>query len=811
MSVLFQDLRYALRMLVKNPGFTLVAVLTLGLGIGANTAIFSVVNGVLFRPLPYPQPERLMWVGMGDPHDKIGTSSVLSDADFLDWQSRNRVFEHVAAFADSWFTLTGSGAPERLRGAHVTADFFPTLGIAPSLGRGFAAGEDAHGSARIVVLSHALWRQRFGSDPGILGKTLMVNDVPRTVVGVMPPGFQFPPEQGGSLPGSVEIWSLMTNAPPERRGPYYLRGLGRLRDTASPQQARAEVEAIGWSVAKEHPLDNAGVTYVADPLKEALVSDVRQPLLVLLGAVAFVLLIAAANVANLMLARATAREREIAIRLAVGAGRGRIVRQWLTEGLLLALLGAGFGLLIAYWTTDTLLALSPANLPSLGDVRLDGRVLGFTLAVACLSGVFTALGSALHSTQGGIVGALSERAHAGENRAGRRTRNLLVIGETAFSVMLLVGAALMITSFLRLQRVSPGFVPENILTLSVDLPGARYDESKVNPFYTQLLERVSALPGVESAGIGNSLPPATLQITDNFSVEGRPAIPGKAAPLASVLFVSPDYFSALGVPILRGRNFSASDREGAPLVVIINETLARRYFGEQDPVGKRMKVGGPERPTAPWMEIVGVVGDVKFSGLQADPYPSYYEPYLQVPWYGTYLVVRSPSDPGGLGRAVQQVMTSLDPNLAVAEVHTIEDLMAASLAAPRFLTLLLTLFGSTAILLAGVGLYGVVSYRVGLRTNEIGIRMALGARPMDVVRMVISQGMALAAGGVFLGLGGAVILSRVLQGLLFGVTPNDPVTLMGSALVLAAVACLACYLPARRAARVEPLVALRCE
>ncbi len=810
MSVLFQDIRYALRMIARNPGFTVVAILTLGLGIGANTAIFSVVNGVLFRPLPYPQPERLMSVGMGDPHDKNGMS-VLSDADFLDWQSHNQVFERVAAYTDGWFTLTGSGAPERLRGAAVTADFFTTLGVAPSLGRGFAAGEDAPGSARLVVLSHALWRQRFGSDPRILGKTLRVNDVSRTVVGVMPPGFHFPTEGAGSLPGRVELWSLMTNRPPPRRGPYYLWGLGRLRDTASPQQARAEVETIGRRVAEEHPLDNAGVTYLADPLKETLVGDVRRPLLVLLGAVAFVLLIAAANVANLMLARATAREREIAIRLAIGAARGRIVRQWLTEGLLLALLGAGFGLLLAHWGTDLLLALSPANLPRLSEVRLDGRVLGFTLAMVCLSGVLTALGSALQSAHSGIFGALSERAHAGENRAGRRTRNLLVIGETAFSVMLLVGAALMITSLMRLQRVSPGFAPENILTLSVDLTGARYDDSKVNAFYTQLLERVSALPGVHSAGIGNSLPPATLQITDNFSVEGRPAKPGMTAPLASVLFVSPGYFNALGVPILRGRNFNASDREGAPLVVMINETLARRYFPDQDPVGKRMKVGGPERPTAPWMEIVGVVGDVKFSGLDADPQPSYYEPYLQVPWSGTYLVVRSPSDPGRLARAVQQAVASLDPNLATAEVSTMEDLMAQSLARPRFLTLLLTLFGSTAILLAGVGIYGVVSYRVALRTNEIGIRMALGARPLDVVRMVLSQGMALAAGGVLLGLGGAVILSRVLQGLLFGVTPNDPVTLVGSALLLVAVAGLACYLPARRASRVEPLIALRCE
>jgi putative ABC transport system permease protein len=809
MSVFLQDLRHAIRMIWKSPGFTVVAVLTLGLGIGANSAIFSVVDGVLLRPLPFPRPDRLMTISMRDAANP-DERTVLSDADFLDWKAQNQAFEHVAGFTDAWFTMTGQGDPERLRGAAVTADFFAVLGVAPSLGRTFTSEEGAPGSPRLVVLSDHLWRSRYRADSRILGQTIQVNGAARTVVGVMPAGFRFPPD-GSGLPGQVEIWSLMMNTPPERRGPYYLTGLGRLRDGLSMMQARAEVETIGRRVAQEHPLDMVGATYVAGPLQETLVSNVRRALLVLLGAVAFVLLIASANVANLMLTRTTAREREIAIRLAVGAGRSRIIRQWLTEGLLLALLGAGFGLLLAHWLTDALLALSPANLPRLHEIGVDGRVLAFTLCVATLSGILTALGSALQCIHTGIFRALKERSHSGEGPARRRTRSLLVIGETALSVMLLVGAVLMITSFLRLQRVSPGFSPENILTLSIDLPGARYDDAKINPFYTRLLEKVNALPGVQAAGIGISLPPASLSITDNFSIEGIPVAPGSSAPLAAVLFVSPDYFRALGVSTLRGRNFDASDSEKAPKVVMINETLAKRFFPGQDPIGKRMKVGGPERPTAPWMEIVGVVGDVRFSGLDADPMPAYYEPYLQVPWAGTYLVVRSASNPRNLARAVRQAVASLDPDLAVAEVRTMEELMAGSVARPRFVTLVLTLFGGVAVLLAAVGIYGVLSYRVALRTSEIGIRMALGARPRDVVKAVLRQGMTLVAVGILLGLGGAVSLARVLQGLLFGVSPNDPATLSGAALILAAVALLACWLPARRAARVEPLTALRYE
>ena len=808
MSVLIQDLRYALRMLVKNPGFTLVAVLTLGLGIGANTAIFSVVNAVLVRPLPYPQPERLMMVGMGKDQAHF---SVLSDADFLDWKARNRSFEHLAGYVDNWLILTGQGDPQRLRGVFVTADFFPTLGVAPALGRAFSPGEDEPGKPRLVVLSHHLWRQRFASDPRIIGKSIHVSDVERTVVGVMPEGFGFPEPGGGSLPGRVDLWALMVNRLPERRGPYYLQGLARLKPGVPPGTAQAETDAIGRAVESEHPLDNAGVTYLARPLKEILVEPVRRPLLVLLGAVAFVLLIAASNVTNLMLTRTAARQREIAIRRALGAGQGRIARQWLTEALLLAAIGAGLGLLLAFWGTDALLALHPGGLPRLAEVRMDGRVLGFTLLIAALAGALTALGPLLHASRARLYESLQERAQGGEAKAPRQTRNLLVVGELALSVMLLAGASLMITSLLKLQRESPGFAPENILTVNIDLASARYSEDeKVRAFYTQMLERVQALPGVQHAGIGNSLPPASLSITDNFTVEGKTFPPGQA-PLAAVLFVSPGYFQALGVPILRGRNFDDSDRPNTPLKVIINEKLARTQFGDVDPVGRRMKVGGDERPTNSWMEIVGVVGDMKLTGLQDEAMPAYYETYLQTPWPGSFLVVRTASDPARLAQAVKKAIASVDPDLPVGRIHTMEALLSDSVAPTRFITLLLSVFGGVALLLAAVGVYGVISYRVTLKTHEIGIRMALGARPLDVARMVLSQGMSLTAGGVVLGLAGAVTLSRVLQGLLFGVAPNDPVTLVGSALLLAAVAGLACYLPARRAARVEPLVALRCE
>ena len=810
MSDFLQDLRYALRMMIRNPGFTLAAILTMGLGIGANTAIFSVVNGVLLRPLPLPRPERLMTAWM-ERYDGTGGENPFSESDYLDWKAQSRSFAHLAAFTDTISVLTGQGRPQRLHMASVTREFFDALEAPPLLGRSFLPGDDDAGKPRLVILSHALWRERFGSDPKIVGKTLRMGDVPRTVAGVMPPDFRFPAGAKGILPGRVDLWSLMPAFAPTRRGPYYLWGLGRLREGVAPAQARAETQAIGARVAKDHPLDNLGVIYGAQSLKDYLVEGARRPLWVLFGAVVLVLLIASANVANLMLTRTAAREREIAIRCALGAGRGRIVRQWLTESLVFAGLGGALGLLLADWGTAALLKLSPVQLPRLHEVRVDGSVLAFTLLAALASGLLAAAGSLLQSARPRLYASLKERAQAGEGKSHRRTRSLLVVGELALSVMLLVGAALMILSLLRLQKVSPGFNPEQIVTAALELPGGRYDtDEKVNAFYTRLLEKVEALPGMRSAGIGISLPPSTLSITDTFTVEGKPQPPG-GAPMAAVLFVSPGYFTALGVPVLRGRNFDDSDRPGAPMSVIINDTLARSYFPGLDPVGKRIKIGGDERPKAPWMTVVGVVGDVRFNGLDEAPVPTYYESYQQVAWWGTYLVARSSLDPRTLVKSIQGAVASLDPDLPLGDVKTMDDLMAESVAETRFLTLLLGLFGGLALLLAAVGVYGVISYRVALRTNEIGVRMALGARPLDVVKMVLRQGMSLIAAGVALGLAGALALSRVLQGLVFGVSTTDPLTLAGVVLMLAAVAAIACYVPARRAARVDPMTALRYE
>jgi putative ABC transport system permease protein len=808
MEGFWQDVRYGLRSLFRARGVTLVAVLTLGLGIGANTAIFSVFSGLLLRPLPYPEPERLSVVWMARAGEPQGRSP-LSEADFLDWRAQNRAFERVAAFADNGYSLTGLGEPEELRGAVVTAEFFSALGAQPALGRVFTTGDDEPGRERLVVLSHELWQRRFAADPQVLGRVIALNGRSRTIIGVMPPGFQFPPDVPGMTRGRVQLWSVLSLEPPPRRGPYFLWGVARRGGATSAEQADADLRAIGQRIAQEHPLDNAQTTFVAATLREFLVGDVRAALWVLLGAVAFVLLIASVNVANLLLARAAGRESEIAIRTALGATRWRIARLLLTESVLLALLGGGLGVALAYWGVDTLRAISPENLPRLDEVRLDGQVLIFTLATALLSGILCGLAPAAHA-RGELNESLKEGGRSGTSGRGRSAmRNLLVVSEVALALVLLIGAGLMLNSFLRLQRVSPGFTPEKILTVQISLPGARYEkDDQVSGFYTRLLERISARPEVQEAGIGISLPPNRLSITDTFTVEGRDAAAGEA-PLAAVLFVSPGYFRALGVPILRGRNFDEQDRPGAPLVVIINDTLARRFFAGEDPVGKRIRVGGPERPTAPWMEIVGVVGDLRFDGLGAEAQPTYYEPHAQVGWWYTYLVMRTRQEPHALIPAVREAVWSIDRDLPVAGFKTMEELMAESVAQPRFRTLLLLAFGALALLLAGVGVYGVLAYSVAQRNQEIGIRVALGAQRGDIVALVLGHGMKLTVVGLALGAAGAFALTRVLSSLLFQVSPTDLVTFTAAAAVLAGVALLACYLPARRATRVEPLVVLR--
>jgi putative ABC transport system permease protein len=807
---LIQDIRYSMRTLRKQPAFTCVVVLTLALGIGVNTAIFSVVNAVLLRPLPFPQSDQLVTVSMANP--RLGGDNLpLSVADFLDWRVQNQVFQDLAAYSDNWFSLTGSGEPERLKGVSVTAGFFSTLRASPLFGRTFSPGEDAPGGEPVVILSQRTWERRFGSDPHIVGKPIALNGRSRTVVGVMPDSFTFPSADARSLPGEVDLWILHTLTPQTRRGPYYLQGIARLKPNASVQQANSELNNIALRIRQDNPLTNAETTFASRPLKDAIVGDVGRMLFVLFGGVAFVLLIASLNVANVSLSRAASRGSEIAIRMALGASRRRIIRQLLTESLLLASLGAAGGVLLGWWGIDLLRTIGSNHLPRLHEVSIDARVLAFTGFVSLLSSLLFGLVPAWQASRNGLSQYLRKAPQSGTSTGGpswRRMRKLLVVAEVALSIVLLAGAGLMLNSFVRLKRVSPGFAPERILTSEISLPRVRYKEpSEINAFYERLIAHVRHLPGVEAAGIGMSLPPNLLSISDTFALEGAP--PGETEPSAPVVVVSSGYFEALGIPLLAGRNFTETDRTDKPPVVIINESFAQRYFPHESPLGKRMKTGGPERPDNPWMEIVGVVGDVKYGGLDVAAEPAHYEHYQQVPWSSTYIVLRSSSEPGSLATSVRQAVWSLDKDLPVANVHTMEDLLSESVTRPRFRTFVFLVLGTLAVVLAVTGIYGVISYLVSQRTREIGIRLALGAQRRTVLNLIILQGMSLALVGTVIGLIAAFVLTRLMRQLLYEVEATDPLTFVSVTILLLLVSLAACWIPARRAAKVDPLVALR--
>ena len=805
LHTLTQDIRYGIRTLRKQPAFTSVVVLTLALGIGVNTAIFSVVNAVLLRPLPFPHSDQLVTVTMAN--TRLGEDDMsLSVADFLDWRAQNQVFQDLAAYSDNWFSLTGNREPQRLKGVWVTAGFFSTLGGTPLIGRTFSPGEDAADREPLVVLSQNTWQRSFGSDPQIVGKVITLNGRSRTVVGVMPRSFTFPDADKHSLPGDVDLWILHPLSPPTRRGPYYLRAIARLKPNATLQQAQSDLNSIAVRISHDNPLTNADTTFVSRSLKDAIVGDVGRTLFVLFGGVAFVLLIASLNVANLSLSRAAGRGSEIAIRTALGAGRRRIMRQLLTESLLLAGIGAAAGVLVAWWGVNLLRTIGPNYLPRLHELSIDGRVLAFTAIISIVSGLLFGLVPAWQASR---IDYLRTSPQAGTGGPSwRRTRKLLVVAEVALSIVLLAGAGLMLNSFLRLKGVSPGFAPERILTTEISLPSIRYEKpAQINTFYEQLIARVRDLPGVEAAGIGMSLPPNLLAISDTFTVEGAP--PGKSDPSAPVVFVSSGYFEALGIPLLAGRNFAETDRADKPPVVIINETFARRYFPHESPVGKRMKTGGAERPDNPWMEIVGVVGDVIYGGLDEPAEPAYYEHYQQTPWTETYIVLRSSSDPRSLATSLRQAVWSLDKDLPLANVNTMEDLLSESVARPRFRTFVFLVLGTLAILLAVTGIYGVISYLVSQRTREIGIRVALGAQRQTVVNLIIRQGMSLALLGAVIGLIAAFALTRWMKGLLYGVAATDPLTFASITILLLLISLAACWIPARRAAKVDPLVALR--
>jgi putative ABC transport system permease protein len=798
----FQDVRFALRLLVKRPGFAAVAILTLALGVGASTSIFSVVEAVLLRPLPFAEPDRLVHLTIrgGD-----GETYPLPDTDFIAWREQNEAFSSVAVYdGGEGLALTGEGDAERIIVRNVTDRFFATLGVAPLLGRTFAEGEDRPGAPKSVVLSQAFWQRHFHGDRRAIGRSVLLDGVSHTVVGVMPASFAFPESD-------LDGWRVLTMQPPSRRGPFYTRGIARLKADATAERARANLAAIAEDVKRRYPGPNLW-TYSLVPLQEQMVGDVRRMLYLLFGAVGFLLLLATANVANLLRARAGSRTREIAVRAAIGAGRARIVAQLVTESVVLGVFSGLAGLLIASWGTRALLAIAPEGIPRLGEVRLNGLVFAFAVGVASLCGVLFGLAPALRVAGLPLVEGLKDGGRSGAGVGQRRTQRALVVCEIALALILSVGAGLMIRSVAALTSVNPGFAPTQLVTFQLKLPERRYDTpQKITALFDSLRARLEADPAIRSVGSSTSLPPDLNTMTDSFVAEGQQIPPNQSPPVAPLVFVDENYFKTLGVPLVAGRFFDERDVPDRPPVVIVNETLAKRYFPGGGAVGKRLKQGGSERPNNPWMEIVGVVGDVKYSGLNAPPEPAFYLADRQQPFSRRFVMVRTAADPRSALNSIRAAVSAFDRDVPVARLYTIDQLMNESVAAPRFRTTLVSVFAILGLLLAAIGIYGVMAYTVSERARELGVRVALGATTGDVMRMVLGEAFALAAAGVALGVAGAVATTRLMAALLFGVTPTDPATFVSIAGILMAIALAGSYVPARRATAVDPIATLRSE
>ncbi len=800
-----QDIRYGVRLLAKRPGFTFIAVLALALGIGANSAIFSVVNTLLLRPLPFKDSDRLVWFYEIQP--KLDRAP-FSPADFLDFQAQNSSFEELTSFRSMSFSLTGGDQPERVRGAVVSANFFSTLRAEPIEGRTFLPEEGQAGASRVAVVSYSFWQNRFGGDPDLLGKTITANDESVMVIGIMPASFNYPRRAEFWVnPRQVvpDLFSTFTNNLTAMRGTHYLAVFGRLKDGATLATAQGDIDTVVAGVQQQHNT-NHSVHLVT--MHEHTVGDTRPALIILMVAVGFVLLIACANVANLMLARATGRYKEMAIRTALGASRSRVIRQLLTESLLLALMGGAFGIFLAWQGVKLLVAVSPSNTPRLSEIGLDGQVFLFTLAVSLLTGIIFGLAPALQASKPDLNEALKEGGRSGSDGSRRSfVRNLLVVAEVALSLVVLIGAGLLVKSFGRLLNVEPGFNTSNTLTGRISLPGKKYgDSAKRLAFFNELIRRFEAIPGIEGVAISNDLPIEGTDTTSYPTIEGQQNGEDDRF-LVGHHAVNAGYFKAMGVPLLRGREFTSRDIEGAPPVVVINETAARRIWPDEDPVGKRFKFGGNDDP---WLEIVGVVGDIKHNGLDAEPSLESYAPYAQASDTYMTFALRAPNA-ATLVSAVRREVQAIDKDQPISETRLMDDLLSESVAPRRFPMVLFSLFAGVAMLLAAVGIYGVMSYSVTQRTHEIGIRMALGAGQKDVLRLVLRQAITVALIGIAAGLGGAFALTHLMSSLLFGVSATDPVTFVAIPVVLIGVALAACAVPARRAMKVDPMVALRYE
>ncbi len=803
MDSIRQDVVYALRRLMAAPGFAAVAVLTLGIGIGANGALFSIVNGVLLRPLPYPEPERLVRVvGRYE-----GKNVVMSPANFLDVGRAASGLEALAAVDNGAFTLTGRGEPQRLTSAEVSASFFDVMGLPLPLGRGFEDGENEPGRGKVVVLAHGLWQQQFGGDRAIVGQALVLDGEPYLVVGIAPPGF--------SYPEATQVWvpMLYDQRFVGARGAWYLGTVARLRRGVSLEQARAELRTIGERLEREHRDQNEGLGVGAIPLKDHVVGDVGRALSVLLGAVGCVLLIGCVNVANLLLARHARRETELAVRTALGAGRGRLVRQLLTEALALGLAGGGVGMLLAYWGREALLALQPGDLPRAAETGFDHAVLAFCAALSLVTALLFGAIPALATTRRDPALALREGGRGLLSSRGRLGSGL-VVAEIALAVTLLVGAGLLLRSFSRLAGVDPGIRTAGALTFRTALPEAHYAEDATRvAFYRALEERLHALPGVEAVGATVGLPLTDVHFNLSFEVEGRPPLPPAQQPSLEVRVVTPGYFGAIGIPILAGRGFTDSDAAGAQQVIVLSRTAVQRYFPGEDPIGRRIDIGWGSQPGKPKAGgvVVGIAGDVREHGLAEVHPPEIYLPYAQRPMLNMSLVVRTANDPLATLPAARAALRELNASVPLLRIQTLDELVSRSVAGPRFYALLLGCFAATALALAALGVFGVLSYAVAQRSREIGVRLALGARPGDVLRMVLREAMTLAGLGLAIGAAGALALGRGLGSLLYDLAPSDPFAFAGAMAALALAALLASALPARRAARLDPLTALRAD